>query len=406
MLVRVCHPFGNPNSYNAAVALYESGHLQSFHTYLYRPLGLMRRYHSELPAAVVSKHNWPELLRLAVAPLPLLGKWGRSPWAIDHAVRAFDRQTAGRLTGAEGAVYCYEDSAQTTFERAGQLGLARIYELPITYHRAKREILQQELSRYPEVAEFAMALTEPAEKEARKDEELKMAEIVVCPSDAVRDSVQNRLPVTAKFLTLPYGCDTTVNPKVWSEADFDGPLRIIFAGTLGPRKGVHTLFEAISKVPARSVAPRLAGRWAPGFREWVTKRYPIRYEWLGQLPRNELYDALRDCHLFVFPSFAEGFPLAVLEALSVGLPVLASFEAVGSSVVSHGENGWVIPAGNAEALATALADAIKNRRQLPEMGKAARARAESLSWQVYRNTLRDGIHRLVGPRWIEQRRGG
>ena len=179
MSIRICHPFGNPNSYNAAISLLQSGTLSRFHTLLYEPFGLRKRVHPELPRRYVATHPAPEVLRLAAAHLPL-GHWnGRRQHFVDWASRSFDRWTAKAVTARDRAVYCYEDSAQLTFERAFQVGASRIYELPIMYYREMHDILERETRQEPELAQFLQVLQEPAWKLERKDRELHSADVIV-----------------------------------------------------------------------------------------------------------------------------------------------------------------------------------------------------------------------------------
>ena len=163
------------------------------------------------------------------------------------------------------------------------------------------------------------------------------------------------------------------------------PLRLFFAGILGPRKGIHSLFAALSKLPAKHYHLTLAGRWQPGFREWLSKRYPLQYEWLGQIAHEQVYDVCRGSHIFVFPSLAEGFGLVIL--MASGIPVLTTDHTAGPELIDHDVDGWIIPAGDTEALECTLHDALEHRNRLPEMGRAARRKASTFSWQSYRQRL-------------------
>lgn len=69
--VIVSHPFGNPNTYNAALAFQEQGLLDVFWTSLFLPLGMGRRYHPGLRRELVHTRPLPEMIRLAATQLPL-----------------------------------------------------------------------------------------------------------------------------------------------------------------------------------------------------------------------------------------------------------------------------------------------------------------------------------------------
>jgi glycosyltransferase involved in cell wall biosynthesis len=94
--------------------------------------------------------------------------------------------------------------------------------------------------------------------------------------------------------------------------------------------------------------------------------------WLGS---GEVRQELLAARGLVLPSFAEGLPVALMEAMALRRPVLTSAVAGIPELVSAGENGWLIPAGDVEALATALEDFLSRApEELSAMGDAARRR--------------------------------
>ena len=391
MNIRVCHPFGNSNVYNAAVAFLEAGRLRRFHTALYQPFGLAKRFHAELPSRHVTTHPMREVARLGAAVLPL-GKWnGRRQGFTDWVARSFDASTANALQAGDNAVYCFEDSAKTTFERASEIGAARIYELPILHYREMRRIFETETTKEPELAAFFQTLREPLWKLERKDVELLTADIIVVPAHFVQRSIERFLKPPGRFVVVPYGSDVRGRAKDWCAADQSGPLRLFFAGILGPRKGLHILFAALSTLPQRRYHLTLAGRWEPGFREWVSKKYRITYEWLGQIAHAQVYKACRRAHVFVFPSLAEGFGLVILEAMASGIPVITTDQTAGPEIIENGVDGWIIPSGEVDALRVSLETAMEQRIGLAQMGSAARRKAEACNWTLYRSQLRTRI---------------
>ncbi len=92
--------------------------------------------------------------------------------------------------------------------------------------------------------------------------------------------------------------------------------------------------------------------------------------------RGDVAELLRQADLFTMPSATEGMPITVIEAMACALPVVAT--AVGGflELVKDGENGFLVPVGDAEALAQALARLIKDRDLLRRIGAANRRVAE------------------------------
>jgi glycosyltransferase involved in cell wall biosynthesis len=389
-MIRVCHPFGNPNSYNTALSFLEVGQLKRFHTSIYQPFGMAKRSHPSLPRSYVTTHPTREVIRLGAAFLPL-GRWnGRRKQLVDWVTYSFDANTARSVVKSDGAVYCYEDSAQATFKLASQLGAMRIYELPILHFREMQAIFKTEIEKEPGLASFFQTLHDPSSKLERKDREVMDADVIVVPAKFVQRSVERFLKPKGRFVVVPYGSDVDVTPKLWTSTDREGPMRLFFAGILGPRKGIHVLFEALANLSTRHFHLTLAGRWEPGFRNWLSRRYSIEYEWLGQLTHAEVYEAYRRAHVLVFPSLAEGFGLVILEAMASGIPVITTDQTAGPDIIEDGLDGWITPAGQVEALRACFEQALE-RGRLPEMGQAARRKALTLSWKSYREKLRTSV---------------
>ncbi len=93
---------------------------------------------------------------------------------------------------------------------------------------------------------------------------------------------------------------------------------------------------------------------------------------LGNIEPAEL--ALCGADLFVSPSWSESFPYAVLEAMAVGLPTVATDVGGTGEAVEDGVTGRLVPPRDSEALATAVADVLGDGDRLREMGAAARQR--------------------------------
>jgi glycosyltransferase involved in cell wall biosynthesis len=84
----------------------------------------------------------------------------------------------------------------------------------------------------------------------------------------------------------------------------------------------------------------------------------------------------QESELLVIPTLEDGLPFVLVEGLACGLPVIVTAEAGASECVRTGETGWVVPAGDVEALSAALEAALRRRAELREMGRQARADVE------------------------------
>jgi glycosyltransferase involved in cell wall biosynthesis len=108
-------------------------------------------------------------------------------------------------------------------------------------------------------------------------------------------------------------------------------------------------------------------------------------DWVNPKQRDELLAA---SELFFLPSYREGLPMSMLEAMAWGLAPICSPVGSVAEVILHESNGMLVPPGDIDALAQALSELVLNDRKRATMGAAARARVEPLSASRY-------IERLV-----------
>ena len=95
--------------------------------------------------------------------------------------------------------------------------------------------------------------------------------------------------------------------------------------------------------------------------------------------------------VLVFPSLFEGFGLVMLEAMSRGLPVIATAHTAAPDVLTDGEDGFIVPIRSADAIVERLEQLIRDRPRLAAMKRAAREKAATLSWESYRRGIVDAV---------------
>jgi glycosyltransferase involved in cell wall biosynthesis len=161
-----------------------------------------------------------------------------------------------------------------------------------------------------------------------------------------------------------------------------GPLpapaepRLVCVGRLAEQKGQLVLVEAAALLAAKGVDFQLVlagdGPMRPQIEAGIAAHgLGTRAKITGWLSGDAVRAEVTAARLFVLPSFAEGLPVVLMEALALGRPVVTTFVAGIPELVRAGSNGWLVPAGDAHALADALADALRtDPKRLEEMGRA------------------------------------
>lgn len=137
-------------------------------------------------------------------------------------------------------------------------------------------------------------------------------------------------------------------------------FRFLFAGRLTEAKGINILLNAIEM---SNVMIDIIGEGEFGARcRDIAARFPSRVRVLDPVPYGDQFSALLDCyHAIVVPTISDEQPRILLDAFSRGLPAIASDRSGNVDIVRPGETGWLVPAGNASALAETM-DAVASDR--------------------------------------------
>ncbi|HEY7629308.1 MAG TPA: glycosyltransferase family 4 protein [Thermoleophilaceae bacterium] len=162
----------------------------------------------------------------------------------------------------------------------------------------------------------------------------------------------------------------------------DEPLRLVQVGSWAARKGVRVLVEAVTPLLGTSVELTLVGT-SVGIEEVIAEFSADARGHVRVVPRYEhaeLPALLRDQHALVLPSYAEGFSLALVEGMACGLAPVATEVGAAPDLLTDGENGLLIPPGDAAALRSALERLAGDGSDLQDMRERARARAQDFSW--------------------------
>lgn len=147
---------------------------------------------------------------------------------------------------------------------------------------------------------------------------------IFVPQRAQEEGVKEIYGVTGERITrLGMGYNSQIFfAKPSSDRKRDGVTRIVFAGKIAEKKGVMSLLRAMSRLTEQNVNLYLAGSTGNEeeyavIRE-MARKCPCPVEFLGRLTQPELADVYRQGDIFVLPSFFEGIPLTVIEALACG----------------------------------------------------------------------------------------
>jgi glycosyltransferase involved in cell wall biosynthesis len=183
-----------------------------------------------------------------------------------------------------------------------------------------------------------------------------------------------------KTATVPNGLKDEYRPGSGPEPGRGVPV-VLYAGSLREAKGILTLLEACARLSRNGVsfALQVMGEFdSAGFESQVRQvvsdtGLTDRTQLLGLRTGDEKWKAYSEADIFCFPSFREGVPLAVIEAMQFRLPVIATRWRGAEVLVKNGETGFLVPCGDGAALAEKLAILLASPQQRIAMGNAGRA---------------------------------
>ena len=213
---------------------------------------------------------------------------------------------------------------------------------------------------------------------------LRYVDKVVCVSREAHDSfVAAGLP--ANLVTIirngtPVCSATRDRDQVRAALGLDVQMRMVLTvARYTEQKDHRTLLEAMPAVLAREPRARFVfvgtGPLEAAVRRAIHERNLGQHVFLlGH--RTDVLDLMAAADLFALPSRFEGLPLAVLEAMAIGLPVVATRVCGTAEAVEDGVTGLLVAPGDAEILASAISELLANPRWAAQLGARGRARAQ------------------------------
>ena len=399
------HPTGNRNVRAVLASLAAAGILEEFATTIATnptapwlkllPVGIRQellRRTFPIPAKQIRTAPGLEIARLALGKLGLQRHTSHElGWASTDAVyQRLDQLVARRLPQLAqarhiAAVYAYEDGALATFTQAKKLGIKCVYDLPIAYWETARHLLLEEAERLPAwAATLGGGILDSPAKLARKTRELELADVVVGPGEFVLNS----LPAWARHKQLimaPFGSPASGAAKEATKEEANRPLRVLFAGSMGQRKGLGDLFAAMRLLNRPDIELVVMGSLSAPM-DFYRRELPS-FIHAPSRPHEQVLALMRSCDVFCLPSIVEGRALVMQEAMSQGLPLLITPNTGGSDLIQPGKTGFLLPIRSPEAIADRLTWLLEHRAELPAMRFYAQQHAARYTWEDYGNQI-------------------
>ncbi len=382
MKILVSH-FGRQHVHELLIALEKKGWLGWFFTSLaaeklpWRPQtwikDLRKRTFSGVPGERI--RHFPVLFGLERMSRLLGMRWSR--WVGDW----FDRRVARTLMQCNpDLVITYENTNRHTMRAAKRMGKTTVLDLAQIHHV---DIVQYASWFMPEdQLQTEINIVNPRKTAALADTDY----VLVLSSFAAESMLRNGWPA-ARLFTVNLGIDPqrfTLKKRYRQ----DGPLELLFVGTITRRKGLQVLFEALRLLHDDRLLLTLIGPIADGAS--LLRDYAGAFRHLPFLHHEQLVSYYQEADLFVFPSLLDSWAQTVLEAMACGTPAIVTENTGAKDAVGQG-GGWIIPVNDAEALRDCLQYILNNRTEVETRGRLAYAIAQTYTWGHYHQQVSDAL---------------
>lgn len=202
---------------------------------------------------------------------------------------------------------------------------------------------------------------------------------VIVLSPSWRDWVTQHCPsrdVRVVFNPVLYRAQSTKPDSSYSAQ------RILFLGRLGKRKGAYDLVDALAVLKSQGITPQLLmggdGEIDQVRQHAAAQGVAEQVQFLGWVRGDDKQRRLDEATLYALPSYNEGLPMGVLEAMEAGLPVVSTPIGGIPDAVTNGAEGFLVTPGDVPALAAALAKVLTQPQLARQQGLAAREKVRAL----------------------------
>lgn len=300
----------------------------------------------------------------------------------DRSYKKLDAKTANELSDLSvDVIHAYEDGALKSFLKAKEVGTQCSYELPIVHWATSRRLLAEEAERYPEWEPTLETTREPEEKLFQKEEEMRLADRITCPSKFVLNSIPIEIRARKACQIAPFGSPRfQLSPATMIKRK-NKLFKILFVGSMSQRKGLADLFEAMKIMKKEPVKLSILGQ--PSMPKEFYRNQFSGFEYYPPCSNLNVRAIMQQHDALVLPSIVEGRALVQQEALSCGLPIVVTPNAGGEDLIEDGITGKIVPIRSPEKIAEKVLCLLNGHLSNADTAKRCANKANAYSWVEY-----------------------
>lgn len=203
---------------------------------------------------------------------------------------------------------------------------------------------------------------------------IRKARMITTVSHFTADLVKNDINLSKEIRVIYNGVDQDLFlPKTWTSRAINKNIVVLFSGNLTQRKGAQWLIPIAERLKKNITIMYTSGLQPKG----LSSKHP-RLQCIGSLPYQKMPEVYQQSDILLFPTVREGFGLAAAEAMSCGLPVVATNCSSLPELIDNGKGGFLCPIGDVGAFAEKINFLAENPELRQEMGQYNRAKVEKM----------------------------
>jgi len=341
---------------------------------------MLNRYHPEIPSDLVTS-----FFSLGLSYSEALRK-NRHNRELETGVflefsRLFQQKIMQTGSLNSSYIYAFNTVAKDIFSHSESKSKTKLLEQTLIPRKTEFDLLQSEFSFYG--IDYKKGQKSLAYEQVELDEN-HLADIVLCGSDFVKQSLINLGISSTKIKVVPYGYSKSNSIKLEPKS-LGKQLSLLFVGNGGIRKGLRYLIEAATRLP--KVEFSIAGTLE---KEITLQEIPKNVQLLGSVERAKMPELYASHDLLLLPSICEGSATVSYEALSYGLPVICTLNS--GTVIEQGKDGFLIPIRSSDAIVLSIEQFLTKPDLLKKMSKEALHTAQKYDANQYGRRLLKAIY--------------
>jgi glycosyltransferase involved in cell wall biosynthesis len=298
----------------------------------------------------------PELKNARIIHFPKLGyqyvqalKKAPSEQAVQIFVwggQEFCQRIIKHGLGDANTIYGFNSACLELFKYAKQQGITCILDQTLADYSLVHQLLLEEEKRWTGWSLTPFTVNDADLKLMQREQnEQDLADKIVCGSSFVKDSLIARGVDANKIFVVPLG--RLKNERLVQHQPFHktpqerkDELRILFVGSVGLRKGIPYLLTALRKLKGKiPFTCKVVGSLE--IKPERIAEYSDVCNFLGRIPRSHVKDLYTWADVLVLPSICEGSAMVTYEALSLGVPIITTYNS--GSLIRDGLDGFIVP---------------------------------------------------------------